>query len=469
MPQNSLSAPQLPGYPQEPSPEALMAAAQTVLDGLLDSQKTPSSMLGLGRMRRVLALLGNPQDRLRVIHVAGTNGKGSVCAMLSHVLLSAGYTVGTYTSPHLITVRERIALNGQPVPAGDFHHDVKHLEQQLIQAGWPRDEWPTHFEFLTALAFWRFAESRVDWVVLETGLGGRLDATNVVPAPQLTIITSIGLDHTHILGDTLTAIASEKAGIFRPGVPTVLGPHLPAEALAAIQTVADSLPCPTHAACPWLGSPLATSSLETGLQVAVAERGIFTLPAAGLTGISNLATTLCAVAVLRRQGAALSEEAVRRGVASTHWPGRFGHLPEHRLIVDGSHNPDGLQVLADSLSRFTAARPLVWLLSQKTDRDAMTLVRLVQRFPETTAVICTQPVSAHAFRTPEYLAAALRAELPVPVESFADHREALNRVTGLLASSPDALGVVTGSLYTAGDVLAALDNNSLPLHSVIGH
>ena len=186
-------------------PLASYEEALAFLDGL----DVSAMKLGLARIEKLLATLDNPQDRLPMVHIAGTNGKGSVTAMLSAVLKAAGLTVGSFTSPHLIHVRERIAINGNPILPDDLHYEINALKSHLESLDWPREEWPTYFEFLNVMAYQYFRRKGVEMTVFETGLGGRMDSTNVVKSPNLTVITSIGMDHMQHLGNTLSSIAGE--------------------------------------------------------------------------------------------------------------------------------------------------------------------------------------------------------------------------------------------------------------------
>ena len=239
----------------------------------LDSLDVSAMKLGLSRIQKLLDTLGSPQDALPMVHIAGTNGKGSVTAMLSSILKSAGYTVGTFTSPHLVHVRERIAINGNPILQDDFQFEVSTLKNHLEALAWEREDWPTYFEYLNVVAYQYFKRKDVDITVFETGLGGRLDSTNVVKHPNLTVITTIGMDHMQHLGDTLGKIAAEKAGIIKPGVPLVLGDTLPQEASTVILERAKMQEVPVFESSAECLQVDPSASLDTGLCILNTETG----------------------------------------------------------------------------------------------------------------------------------------------------------------------------------------------------
>jgi dihydrofolate synthase / folylpolyglutamate synthase len=313
------------------------------VDALLTKFSWMNGKLGLETTCHLLANLGNPQAQVPIVHVAGTNGKGSVCAYLSAVLTAAGYRVGRYTSPHLVNWSERIVLNEQPIAPAD-------LEQILLQvvAAIQPGLQPSQFEIITAAAWLYFAQQQVDIAVMEVGLGGRLDSTNVVDRPLVSIITSISFDHTHILGDTLGAIAGEKAGILKPGCPAVIGP-VPPEAQAAIDRRLAELGCPAVYPEP------ATSQGDW----AEAEEIKYPLPLPGEVQLQNSAVAIAALQCLRQQGWQISDSAIAQGMAQTQWPGRMQWFPWHdqKILIDGAHNPAGTIALRQFVDRLLPAGP----------------------------------------------------------------------------------------------------------------
>lgn len=432
----------------------------------LDGLDVSAMKLGLSRVEKLLATLGNPQDDLPIVHVAGTNGKGSVTAMLSAILRASGYATGSFTSPHLVHVRERIAINGNPILPDDFQFEVNALKTRLESLNWPRDEWPTYFEFLNVLAYQYFKRKGVEMAVFETGLGGRLDSTNVVKHPHLTVITGIGLDHTQHLGDTLAQIAAEKAGILKAGSPLILGDALPSEAESVVLEKARALEIPVFTAqADALEIDQVDSSPESGQVIRHAESGQrYRLSLLGPYQKQNLATVLACVQQLRLQGYRISEEAVQTGLSHTYWPVRFQFMSAQNLLLDGSHNTDGFNALNEGLHFYFAQRTPIWLLSLRTNRDAQLLANLVNRFNPPAGIIVTQAEPHRLYHSPDSLAKTLRQVVPLecPVLTAETPTEALHLLQGLLSEQAVSkpLGVVTGSLYTAGAILHALKHTA---------
>lgn len=428
----------------------------------LDTLDESAMKLGLNRIQLILATLGNPQDRLPMVHIAGTNGKGSVTAMLSAVLKSAGHPVGSFTSPHLIHVRERIAINGNPILPDDFQYEVASLKEHLEQHQIPKEDWPTYFEFLNIVAYRYFERKNVDITVFETGLGGRLDSTNVVKHPNVTVITSIGLDHMMHLGDTLAKIAAEKAGILKTGTPLVLGSNLPSEALTVIQNSANALDIPITYADAQSLQILPDSNPQQGLHIANQQTGqTYRLSLLGPYQCNNLATVLACVQQLRSQGVEISETALQEGLRHSDWPVRFQYFDEYSLILDGSHNADGFESLTESLQLYFAERPFIWLLSLRKNRAPELLVQFLQQFPSTLGVIVTSSEPQELYHSPTQLAEHLRQALgdTFPIEVATTPDAALTRLQTRIQDS-QALGIVTGSLYTAGAVLDILNKRA---------
>jgi dihydrofolate synthase/folylpolyglutamate synthase len=429
----------------------------------LDGLDVSAMKLGLERVRRLLETLGNPQESLPMVHIAGTNGKGSVTAMLGSILKSAGYRTGSFISPHLIHVRERIAINGNPILPDDFQAETAALKEHLERLGWPREDWPTYFEFLNVMAYQYFRHQNVDITLFETGLGGRLDSTNVVRQPNLTVITTIGMDHMQHLGDTAEKIAAEKAGILKAGVPLVLGDSMPEEARQVILQSASALEAPVFEMTGGAFEVGADSSPTAGLMLRHIDSGqSYRLGLLGPYQKDNLAIVLGCVAQLREQGFAISEDAAREGLAHARWPVRFQYFKAEHILLDGSHNPDGFQSLQEGLALYFKARPMIWLVSLRANRDLQPLLNVIRQFSEPLAVIvtCSEPV--RLYHAPEMLAASIQeavgAHCPVqvakaPVEALGLLKLALSRHA---ACGP--LGVVTGSLYTAGGILACLEH-----------
>lgn len=325
--------------------------------------------LGLERIVRLLAALGNPHERVAVLHVAGSNGKGSVCAYLAAVLQQAGYRVGRYTSPHLVSWCERIWLNGADI-APDVLYD---LLQEVVAAIAPDYPSPTQFEVMTAAAWLYLARQQVDIAVVEVGLGGRLDATNVCDRPLVSLITCLSREHWQRLGSTLTDITGEKAGILKPDCPVAIAPQ-PPEAEAVLKRRIAALNCPAVWVSPaveiaegwaeYRGWEMQAGGLSTRTLQPVALK--YPLPLLGAHQLTNSAVAIAALHLLRAQGWAISDEAIAAGIANTQWRGRLQWLnwKGHRLLVDGAHNPAGAATLRAYLDQYLAQNHLAQNLTQ---------------------------------------------------------------------------------------------------------
>lgn len=399
---------------------------------------------GIDRMRAFAAALGNPERAVPVIHIAGTNGKGSVAAMVASILRAAGKRVGMYTSPHLVRLGERVQVDGVPLSEAEIMAYVAELEPKAaeLERAMP-GEAPSFFEFMTAMAFLQFARRGCDVAVVEVGLGGRLDATNIV-TPLVGVITSIGLDHCEILGESLAEIAAEKAGIIKPGVPVVMG-RLPDEAEAVVRKIATER-----------GAPLISVREVFGEEPAA-------YPRAGLEGdyqrVNAATATLVARELATRFGVA--EGHFAQGLASVSWPGRWqrARLADGRLIVlDASHNPEGAAVLDGLLAKLvieTGRAPVV-VTGVLGAARARALLEVVGRHAREIHLARPQQARASGFEELEAL---------VPAGFFArGGRVARGAVETLFpragacaAGEADDVIVVTGSIYLLGEVLARLE------------
>lgn len=365
----------------------------------INTPRWRSSRLGLDRTRELLAGLGNPQDRFRAVHVAGTNGKGSTCVFIASILQAAGYRVGLFTSPYIIEFSDRIRVDGCNISPEDLMETTRAV-RDVAEA---MEDHPTEFELMTAVAFTHFARQGCDICVVEVGLGGRLDSTNVLARPDVCVITPIALDHTELLGDTLAAIAGEKAGIIKPGVPVVSAVQEPA-AMGAIaaRAVEQKAPLTCVDGDQVEGTPddfsyRSWQHLRLGLL--------------GSYQPQNAATALEVIAVLRGKGWAVDDEAVRSGLEDVVWPGRFELLGESPdFIVDGGHNPQGAKALVDSLAQRYAGRPVLFVMGVLADKDYPAMVREIVGYEGTRAIICIEPPSPRALSTAD-LAQAVRGEV----------------------------------------------------------
>ena len=375
--------------------------------------------LGLETMRELLRQLGQPDRDLRFIHIAGTNGKGSVAAMCSSVLAQAGYRTGLYTSPHLVSLCERFQINGQPIPEADIVRLVEKL-RPLLDSQQPRPA--TFFEAVTILALEYFREQKADVVVWETGLGGRLDATNVV-TPLVSVITNIAFDHMQYLGATLAEIAGEKAGIIKSGRPVVTGAT--GVALNVIRRV-----------CLDLQAPLTV--------VTVAENRT------PLLGSHQALNCAIAEAALRASGLPINAKQMRTGLAKTHWPGRFQIIRRQPLVVlDGAHNAAGAASLANALAEHFAGQRLALVLGVLRDKNYDEMCRILA--PLADMIACTR-VNSERTNDPSRLAELCRQANPqADVQTFSDLGAAYEA-----ARKQGGVVVITGSLFLVGEALSHL-------------
>lgn len=422
----------------------------------INEPRWQESRMGLERTRELLDRLGNPQDSLRFVHVAGTNGKGSVCAYVERILREAGYRTGLFTSPYLVSFEERIRVDGRNISRAE----LTEVTLAVRDAAEAMEDHPTEFELMTAVALLHFARQACRIVVLEVGLGGRLDSTNVIDEPEVSVIARIGLDHTKLLGSTLAQIAREKAGIVKEGCPVVTWPQEP-DAFAAIDLRAaergadltaadfsrlDIEAAPTAQEPRWRFSYKGRTGLETRLL--------------GAYQPYNAAVALEAVEALRGRGWDVPEDAVRAGLARTRWPGRFevvSHDPT--FVVDGGHNPQGAQALADSLRAvFPGVKP-VFLIGVLEDKDYPEMMEAI--LPLGAAFVCVMPANPRALPA-EKLARTVRwtgqdllgcsaCVNPLVAPSVEDGVRQARELAGR-----DGLVVSFGSLYSIGAVEAAL-------------
>lgn len=328
---------------------------------------------GKERTAIMAALMGNPQEKLRIIHVAGTNGKGSTSAVIESVLRHAGYRVGLFTSPHLERYEERIQLNRQPIPESEFTAIMSHLTEDIIpQAMADGMSHPGAFGLLTLAAFQYFAD-KTDFVVLEVGLGGWLDPTNIIQSPILSVITPLSLEHCKILGDTIEQIAKEKAGIIKPGIPAVIAPQEP-KALNVIQEDAAE----KHA-------PLVCLYKETLQFVHTNLTGAYQQ--------MNCNTALAAIRNLQERNIiAATQEQIDAALLHVSWPGRMEYFPldgGKAILLDGAHNPAGIACLAENLRDLYSDREIILFLSILDDKEQVTMLQEI--LPLASAVVLTKP------------------------------------------------------------------------------
>ncbi len=408
------------------------------IDSILKPLQRFGVHLGLERIEQLLSSLGNPHHNVPIIHVAGTNGKGSVCAYLSSILTQAGYKVGRYTSPHLIDWNERICLNEQPIAV----EALQSLLIKVIDAINPTTESPTQFEVITAAAWLYFAQSKVDIAVVEVGLGGRLDATNIC-RPLVTVITSISREHWQQLGSTLTEIATEKAGIMKPGCPVVVG-QLPLEAQNVVRSRLTKLNCPAV----WV-EPAMELPIVNGQRRASYQNIDYPLPLLGNMQLSNSAIAISTMQILQQKGWKITTEAISDGLAKTRWSGRlqwvkYGDLP---LLIDGAHNPAAAQALRQYADTLEA--PVTWVIGMLSTKDHAEIFTALLRSLDGLHLV---PIPDHSSANPLDLAALAQIICP----NLATCKTHDDLFSALKTVQSDHSVILCGSLYLVGYFLKSL-------------
>ena len=438
---------------------------------------TPSHKFDLEHMRVLLRAMDHPERSFRSVLIAGTNGKGSTAATLASILQASGLKTGLYTSPHLMRINERIRLNGELISDDDFarlHGDVDRTAERLV-----RDRelpWhPSFFEMMTAIAFAHFASERVDIAVLEVGMGGRLDATNVVE-PLVSVIADISLDHQKFLGNTVAEIAREKAGIIRPHGVVVILPQqraandvignaildLDATAVSAVPYVPPVSPGSAQYSVPsresGVPSPergsLSSTFYRYPLQV-MGKEIVVESPLVGRHQLRNIALAISAAEELGKKGLpGITPDSIELGIRQTHWPGRFQVVPAGsgwpEVVLDVAHNPAGAWALRSALSERYGDRPLVFVFGAMRDKAISEMTEIL--FPVAQRVVATQPANPRSALPIEISLAACRTEADIEVVS--EVSAALDRARQL--AGPDTAIVVTGSIYLVGEAMQVL-------------
>ena len=393
---------------------------------------------GLERTQALLTALGNPERKLRFVHITGTNGKGSTAAMIASILAAAGLRAGLYTSPHLYQFYERMQVNGAPIS----DRDLGRLTQQVLEAAEDMDDPPTEFELMTAVAMAYFLEQNCDLVVLEVGLGGRLDSTNAIPAPQAVVITNIGLDHTAQLGNTVEAIAAEKAAVIKDGCPVILY-----EQKESVTQVVREV-CQAHGASLTIARAqdvvLDRESPE-GQWWSWKGQSLF-VPLLGDNQRHNGAVVLSTLEAISAKYP-VSPQALAQGLERVRWPGRFEVLSRNPwFVVDGGHNPQCAATVADNLKRYFPGKAPVLLMGVLEDKDRAGLCELVA--PLAQAFVTITPPSPRALDA-ESLARELSA-YGTPAYAAASISQGVERAMELAVA--DGLVCALGSLYSVGEI-----------------
>jgi dihydrofolate synthase / folylpolyglutamate synthase len=444
--------------------------------------QTPSHKFDLAHMRVLLQAMDHPERHFPSVLIAGTNGKGSTAATLASILRASGIRTGLYTSPHLVRVNERIRVNGEEISDDDFaerHTDVDRVAEKLIE----KQELPWHpsfFEMMTAIAFEYFMRQKVELAVLEVGMGGRLDATNVVE-PRVSVITDISLDHQKFLGNTLSEIAGEKMGIVRPGGVAVVLPQQP-EANDVIGNTILELGARAVNAVPYVppvspGSAqyLVPSSSRKSMTAEHAENAaevsgrylyryplqvldneiLVETPLVGRHQLRNVALAIAAGVELNRQGfSCITAKSVERGIRETRWPGRFQTIAARpgwpEMVIDVAHNPAGAWALRSALSERYEGRPLIFIFGAMRDKAISEMAEIL--FPLADRVIATRPGNPRAASPQEIQQAAARTG--AEIEALEDIQHAMERARVL--STPETVIVITGSIYLVGEVMRSI-------------
>ena len=432
--------------------------------------QTPAHKFDLAHLRVLLAALGHPERGFPSVLIAGTNGKGSTASTLASILQASGLKTGLYTSPHLVRINERIRLDGKPISDDDFallHDVVGRTAERLVGEGdlpWH----PSFFEMLTAMAFEYFARSRPDMVVLEAGMGGRLDATNVVE-PRLSIITDVSLDHQKYLGETVAEIAREKAGIIRPGGVVITLPQLAeandvigntileagARAVNAVPYVPPVSPGSSQYLIPSTQNPVPSGPRQRYSLDILGNKVVVDSPLAGRHQLRNVALAIAAAVELREQGLQqITPSSIDRGIRETHWPGRFqviaaeGGSPEY--VLDVAHNPAGAWALRSTLSSVYPDRAITLVFGVLRDKAMSEIAEIL--FPIAERVIATHANNPRSASPQEIRQAARRVAAEVSeADNVASALEQAKRFAG-----PSGLVVVTGSIYIVGEAMRTL-------------
>lgn len=405
-----------------------------------------ASCPGLERITNLMIQLGNPEKKLRVIHIAGTNGKGSAVAMLSAVLQAAGYRTGSYTSPHLERYNERFVINGEEISNEAFAALLTTVKSACLAMQTKGQEVPTLFEVVTAAAYLYFAQQQVDFAIMEVGLGGRFDATNIISQPILSLIMSISLDHTDYLGNTIAEIAKEKSGIIKKNCPVVL--YSQDELVYNIvRKEAEKLHAPFY--CTTDATVTISSQTQKGTVFSVkashfAYEDLF-LPLLGLHQVQNCIAVLEACAVLQKNGVALSAAQVRLGIGSAFWAGRMEICKEHPMVIlDGAHNVDGIRRLAEGMELYFKDKDITLVLGVLGDKEYRQMAADI--LPLANRVILTEPHSERKLTAQKLAAVITNRALPVLIEPVLE--DAYLRAVALAAE--DGIILCCGSLYMIG-------------------
>lgn len=411
--------------------------------------------LGLDNIKKLLELLGDPQNNLKIIHVAGTNGKGSTCSFISSILKESGYKVGLYTSPFLETFTERIRVNGENIreeEVGKIVSLIKEKIEIMVSEGY---SYPTEFEIVTAMAFYYYNQEKVDFVALEVGLGGRYDATNVIDKPVVSAITSISLDHTGILGDTLAKIAFEKGGIIKEDCPTIVYPQQE-EASEVIKNICAEKKS-KYIECDFKNIEIKSSNINSQIyncNINGKELRDLEIKLIGDHQIKNSIVALNVIEYLNDiKITNISEENIRKGLLETKWPGRIEKISENPMfIIDGAHNEEGAKSLANSIDKYFENKNKILVIGMLEDKDIDSVLDLL--IPKFNNVITTTPDNPRAIDANKLKEKIERYNIEVTCKP--NIKEAVDYA--LEISNKDDVIISAGSLYMIGNVRTIIVN-----------
>ncbi len=404
---------------------------------------------GMERIRALCAELGNPQEKLKVVHVAGTNGKGSTSTMISNILRQSGYNTGLFISPYVTDFRERIQYNGNMIEKNELAECVEAVKNAIEKISADGIQ-PTEFEAVTAAAFLYFEKKKCDFVVLEVGLGGRLDSTNVILAPYVSVLTSISLDHTAILGDTIEEIVNEKCGIIKFGAETVVYPFQNEKAMKIIEKTCtercNSMKIPDISCLQIYDEKLeGTSASYKGIE--------FLLPLSGKHMIYNACTAIEAIRSLSRLGIIISDEAVKNGIEKSIMPARMELIKKKPVIIlDGGHNEGCAAALCDFIKKHLADKRIVMVSSMMADKDYISYLSSVCPFAET--FIATKADVPRALGSSDLCESAKK--FCKNCYDISEPKKAIIAARNIL--QPDDALIICGSFYLAGEIRDSLLN-----------